>query len=537
MAEPVPRHWTHHWPAVVVTLLLCLRTISTWGTESVNPFEGSVYLTGAQRLLDGQTIYRDFHSIYAPGIYYLPMLGLKLTSEPHLALQVIAMPIHLANILLVAWISTKLIANRWACVLAVIGAATYGSAGSRLLFVLLGLVALIEFTRSRRSIWPAIAGVMASVNLAVFQDMAAYAGVGLFVGAVACGWVLGAPERRTRCALRAGALVCVGFLIGTAVWMGLMALNGTAWLYIESAFIHPLRYYDTLSMDKVPPPWAPPPLMSGVVSFWARFGLDGVFRWFFYTLPFYWVPGAAILTLAIGSFRIARPTAGSITNARHWAVLIGVAALGLCMSRTIWRTGDELKLAANSLPGIFLLAFFASSLLARPSRWLNVAGAALAASLLVFLSYREVQSAYKSRNDAPPSLELLRIGNDDLIKITHYLREHQKTGTLYVVPNAPVLYLSTGLKNATRADYLDPIIEPVVGPRVLEELKQSRPEHVVIGLKMKFWKKYEFGHQFGVPIDAYIRQQYTPVFRSGSYEVFARNDVEPTTQPGTAEPR
>lgn len=535
-----------NWPVCLVTLLLAVRMFNGWGQSPVNPFEDNVYLTGAHRLLEGQTIYRDFHSIYAPGIYYLPMWGLMLTGEPHLALAMVNTSISLTNLVLVAVLSTLLVSNRWARLLPLLGAVTYGSAGGRLTFALLGLLMLWAFVRSLKPAWLVVAGVLAAANLSLLQDMAAYSGVGMFFGAVACGYVVAPKERGLRGATIASSLVCAGFLLGSALWMGLMALNGTAWLYIQCAFINPLRYYDTLYMETVPPLWTAPPLAPGVISFWDRFGIDKPVRWFFYTLPYYWVPGAAIAALLCCAWKILslrrRASSSSVADCAHAtpsitlqqsAVLIGLAALGICMSRTIWRTGDELKLAVNSLPGIFLIAVGVSSLVQRRVRSVRIVGVCVALLMVVFLGYREAQAVYKSQGSTASSIELLRIGNEDLVQVTQYLRSHQIDGTIYVVPNAPVLYLSTGLKNATRADYLDPIIDPVVGPLLLDELSTARPRHVVIGLNMRFWNKYEFGKEFGVPIHQYILKHYTPVMTVGPYQVLARNDIACSFRPAT----
>src|ERR1700739_4225813 len=69
-------------------LYLCLFRSYTWG----DPDEG-IILQGAQRILDGQVLYRDFFSFFTPGSYYLFALVFRVFGNSyvvaHTALAVI----------------------------------------------------------------------------------------------------------------------------------------------------------------------------------------------------------------------------------------------------------------------------------------------------------------------------------------------------------------------------------------------------------------------------------------------------------------
>src|ERR1700747_3708869 len=74
---------SERWIALVIFLLsfsyLCIFRRYSW----VDPDEG-IILQGAQRILDGQVLYRDFFSFFTPGSYYLVALVFRVFGDSYL---------------------------------------------------------------------------------------------------------------------------------------------------------------------------------------------------------------------------------------------------------------------------------------------------------------------------------------------------------------------------------------------------------------------------------------------------------------------
>src|ERR1700747_1793404 len=74
---------SERWIALVIFLLsflyLCIFRRYSW----VDPDEG-IILQGAQRILNGQVLYRDFFSFFTPGSYYLISLVFRVFGDSYL---------------------------------------------------------------------------------------------------------------------------------------------------------------------------------------------------------------------------------------------------------------------------------------------------------------------------------------------------------------------------------------------------------------------------------------------------------------------
>ena len=77
------QHRPERYIALVIFLLsfsyLCIFRRATW----IDPDEG-IILQGAQRILDGQVLYRDFFSFFTPGSYYLLALVFRVFGDSYL---------------------------------------------------------------------------------------------------------------------------------------------------------------------------------------------------------------------------------------------------------------------------------------------------------------------------------------------------------------------------------------------------------------------------------------------------------------------
>jgi len=515
---------------------------------AVNSFETGVYVNGGARLLQGQHVYTDFFSIYGPLTYYPFALTQLFTSNPHVSSQIVFISFALLDAILAYFVARGITSNRWLQLLVIASSLTYSGGGFRLPLALAAVLCVMKYAKGGGLRPLTAAGGFAAANLAIQQDMAAY--VLAAVGFSAIVITLARLPRQdnilsatvSRCLPPAGAIFC-GFVAVAGVFMAWLASLGSATAYIHDAFVLPLKYYDTLHMGTIPRPWATPTLPPGVVSMWARFGIDGLTRWFFYTLPFYWVPGVCAGTALTATFVLLRKKLSS-SDVTWWGGMLMIAILGLCMSRSILKTGDEIKLKVNSLPAAILVVGISGRLMhghsvdqnhaqtPQKSLWPGARFAVVLAAILgIFEFYPLLQSEIKGRLhpaasmqtsaalDGITALDIQRCGNADIARVALYLRSQSASGRLYCVPCVPILYVITGMNNATAYDYLDPIIAPEVCAPLVKQLRDVAPEYVVVYDGLRFWDQYEFGKEFGVDVAAYISEHYTDVYKSGNYRV------------------
>src|SRR2546426_10326744 len=68
---------SERWIAALVFVLTCSHLFLLRRYTTMDPDEG-IILQGAQRILQGQVLYRDFFSFFTPGSYYLLALLFKI---------------------------------------------------------------------------------------------------------------------------------------------------------------------------------------------------------------------------------------------------------------------------------------------------------------------------------------------------------------------------------------------------------------------------------------------------------------------------
>ncbi len=531
-----------HWPLAILLTLWLAWAVSGARSGAVNSFETGVYVNGGNRLLQGQHVYVDFFSIYGPLTYYPFALTQLITPNPQLSSQIAFIGFALLDAILAYFVARGLTSNRLLQLLVVVSSLTYSAGGFRVPFALAAILCVTKYAGNGRLLPLVIAGAFAAVNLSMQQDMAAY--VAASVGFTAVIVAAARPRLQEssdasatgrRC-FAAVAAAIAGFIVVATVFMAWLAHYGSARAYVHDTFVLPLRFYDTLHMRTIPSPWSAPPLAPGVVSMWARFGIDGLIRWFFYTLPFYWVPAVCAATALAATFVLLRRKL-PVHDLKWWGSMLIVAAIGLCMSRSILKTGDEIKLKFNSLPAAILMVAIAGRLSLSPHRPSRRAAAILALVLAIFEVYPILQSEIKgqlhpmtspvtslaaSNTTGITPLDIQCAGSADVARIAAYLRGQPSGSRLFCVPSVPILYIITGMNNATSYDYLDPIIAPEVSAPLVSQLRQVKPEFVVVYDGLRFWDQYEFGKEFGRDVAAYIDTRYTDVFRAGNYRVLRR---------------
>lgn len=514
-------------PLIFAGALFAFDTWSTYRSGVVNPFETGIYLAGAKRVLEGQRVCGDFVSIYGSLQYFLHAAAMKLSRNDPIWSAAIPSIFGSQMLLLATWfVAARLTRNTVLILLAMWSSHTYAAGSLRMALALMSLwLAIIALTDRKRSLLY-LSGFVASVGMIYWQDMGCYS----FIAVSGAVMLVGLSEKgglfeRLRHALSLVWPLAAGFMAGNLIWITWHLCDGTFWPWIDQTFFLTLRRYDRLPMGTIPWPWSAPPLDAGVVSFWSRFHLDGPFRWFFYTVPFYFVPLVAFASLAASAIALFR----GCPNRRWWIAVFAVACLGTIASRTILRVGDELKLKANSLPAALLAVTAAGSLTSSRSAVIRRSGRLAAMLAFVFVTYPFLQDSIKpslhGQNLASIPRAVRADGNKDVYNAAEFVRTHAPGNTLFAAPTLPIMYVITGLENPTRLDYLDPIVLPDNEVELIAALDRSRPRFVVLDSGFNFWERYYFGKQFGRLTVDFIHQHYELVQTFGKILVYRSKDA------------
>jgi len=202
------------WIALSLILLSCLYLRIFYHYSALNADEGIV-LQGAQRILQGQVLYRDFFSYFTPGSYYWMALLFKLFGSSILVGRA-ALIVYGGLFSALTYLIARRVCARWSALLACYAVlltclpfrfVVLHNWDSTLLAYLTLYCALLVFERGGRA-WAVAAGSFAALTI-LFEHSK---GVGLVLGLL-CGYLLIAWRSRTWSLLDAGQLagLALGF--------------------------------------------------------------------------------------------------------------------------------------------------------------------------------------------------------------------------------------------------------------------------------------------------------------------------------------
>src|ERR1051325_2939628 len=136
-------------------LYLCVFRRATW----IDLDEG-IILQGAQRILDGQVLYRDFFSFFTPGSYYLLALAFRVFGDSYLVAHTLLALVG-AGFSPITYLLSRRVCGRQACLL-VTGLMTVTAVPLRFvvlhnwdstLWTCLALYCVVRLLESSRSRW------------------------------------------------------------------------------------------------------------------------------------------------------------------------------------------------------------------------------------------------------------------------------------------------------------------------------------------------------------------------------------------------
>jgi 4-amino-4-deoxy-L-arabinose transferase-like glycosyltransferase len=214
---------------------------------TMDPDEG-IILQGAQRILDGQVLYRDFFSFLTPGSFYQTALLLRIFGDSIIvartALVIIGASISSITYLLARRVCSRTVSVSTA-VVSIIATLPYRFVvlhnWDSTFWAVIGTYAGLRWIESKRSRWALLAGLTISLTCLCEQSK----GVGMLLGVFLTFAALLAARQTTRkIANPAGIAFAIGFLgpiVGTILFFAAHRALGP----MLDDLLWPFRYYST----------------------------------------------------------------------------------------------------------------------------------------------------------------------------------------------------------------------------------------------------------------------------------------------------
>lgn len=431
----------------------------------IDDLDEGYFAQQAMRVLSGQVPFRDFDTLYTPGLEYVHALLFSVLSQPHLiAPRALSLVLRAASAALLYALARPLVNQPlWAAVPGAVVLLGFDAAPDRwephpgwpsTVFALLAVWCLSRPATPR---WLVASGVAAGVSYAFKQN----------AGALTLLAILLFTRRRA-------ALPVLGFAAVTVLWLVplLVALDGQ--LLLLGPLVGAINPTALLS--------APEPTIL--------------------------IPLACLLA---GLTQLRDPR-------MRWLLLAGT-----CLFVTQYPRSDTVHLAWSAP----LLLVVGAVVLSRLRLWLAAVAVVVTVALcLPTLEYRirTVREATATVVGIPAANGLrvpARTWSDLLNTVAEVQFRTAPDEPILVYPSSPLLYVLAGRANPTRFDHLYP---GAASPREIEDsiatLDRERVRLVVIG---EFWRAVWGPPGDNAPLEAYLMSQFGEVARFGPYRVLVRN--------------
>ena len=489
------RSWTEWLWAAVVFAVTALAYVPFLRCEAFWPDEG-ILLQGAQRILQGQVLYRDFFSFYTPGSYYGLALLFRLFGDSVITGRV-ALLLQGAAMAALTYLLARRVAARWAALLAAYAVVlltlpfefiTLHNWDSTLL-AYLALYAAVRWLERPHWISAGAVGFFAALTCLDEQSK----GAGLVLGlAAAAIWLVRQPPWRPQLRPRQAWAAAGGVALPTLATAAYFARQGALGAMVADV-LWPLRHY--LAANSLP---------YGYMFFHAHIPATGSWlakaeAWLWFSphlaillLPWIGVGVAAALWLGL------RPhhPAGL---ARGYYLLVGTVMTGLLLSVVLTRQ-DYGHIAY--LTPIFALAIAWFTGRRSPGPAARAAAPIVAAYVLLFFTLAGVHYWARALRGFPATVTTahgrLRMAVPD--PVLAYLRR-LPPGPIFVYPYLPDYYYLSGRANPTRFAWLQwGQNSPRQFAAAQTELAATPPVAVLFDLGAVQWEAKNFP---GMPVTSY----------------------------------
>jgi hypothetical protein len=505
--------------AVVSLGLLCLH-----GNRLIFHVDEGSLLDAAERMLHGQTVYRDFFVYIAPGSLWMQEAAFRLFGLSMWAGRVVAICDLAVECALVFWLTARLAGKR------------VGLATATLFFAF--QAAMPELLAAQHRIDGAALS-LASIALCVAgqqrRKMGYWAGAGVLAAwAAACTpplallalpamvWLLASrPLRRFSIPYVCGASACSASIAAALAAQGALLpfIGQMIWLRHNYAGMAAMPYGAVIGGYRAA-------LGASVAG---GGGVTGALALFCFALPAVLPPVA----LAAWSLTLLRSR-----DERRRAADGAIPYLLACMAMEVvsaYPRADLLHLAfVAALPAVLTAVWIARY----APGWLVPVFAVPAACALVFLA--EAASPLGSEVAAVSPVGTLRVSASDAPAVAALLKTVHPGDSLYVHPYMPMLYFLTQARNPTRYSHIVPgLMTHADETAVLDDLERSPPRWVLYfpigraGFLQTFPSATNLDHRFPT-IEAWRLREYAPVeppVDVRGYRLYERRTV-PAASPG-----
>jgi 4-amino-4-deoxy-L-arabinose transferase-like glycosyltransferase len=420
-----------------------------------------IFLQGAQRILEGQVLYRDFFSLFTPGSYYVLAILFRIFGSSILvaraALIVYGGVFSVLSYLLARRVCSRSTAALGSCIVAITCLPYYfmvlnnwdGTA-----WAYCALYFAVRSLESRQLLWPFLIGTFAAFTCLCEQPR----GAGIVVG-IGLGLVLLARNRDRQMSFNGGYLsaLITGFswpFVVTFVYFGMQH----SFQSMLADWFWPLQHYtagNRAFYGQVDLPF------SDVRTLFAASWLQGLIA-LFALAPCFIIPALPILGVGVLGFGLFHLWLrhGSEVILRYY-VLVSATLVGLLLSTLATGRPDLVHVMVQAPLFLLVLAWglggrgFRSPLLTalRP-----VVGTLVAASFAIFgiaLLWAPLSAHYAVRTRRGD----LRASRPDAV-LQELLADVPAGTRIFVYPNQPLYYYLTATENPTRYDHLSPGVNP-----------------------------------------------------------------------------
>jgi len=291
----------------------------------------------AERVFAGEVPYRDFLFNYTPGVLFVNALLMKIFGVTMMVTRVGLLVFKLLTLMALFYVARRL-TSAWGALIPV--ALTLSWLGHRqifnvypdqylILFALLGLISMLNFTRSANAWWAALCGMAIGLALIFKHNVGLYLfAAGAFAMALNYMMTSGGPlfrNRRTREVITGVLAFLIGFGIIVGSLVVYLAYNNSLGAMINHFLHHALEYSEARSIGL-------PPLSSiAIASLGLIIGLAG---------------GLIILRKTPGSFQL------------YSFIVLVLVSLALLFPGRAYRLKESAIASVAYFPPVFFAAAF-----------------------------------------------------------------------------------------------------------------------------------------------------------------------------------
>jgi len=470
---------SERWIAAGLFILACLYLCAFRRFMLLDPDEGIV-LQGAQRILRGEVLYRDFFSFLTPGSYYLLALLFKLFGNSLIVARTTLVLYGGVFTVFAYWMARR-VSPRWVALL--IAYLTLVTSLSwrfvvlhnwdSTLWLCLAVYCSVLLAQTRQARWAFGAGTFGSLTLLFEQSKGAGFVLGVLLGFV----LLACIGRPLRFSSAHGFALAVGFVWPLALTLVYFAGHhalGAMFADWNWAFQH---YSVTNNVPYGYTDWSDEARAS-------LFGTSRPFDTFLVILtvsPCFLLPALPIVALVLLGSAVIRARRGSLPPERAaYYVVAGCSVAGAMLSVLFVRTNVihfaylapilylvlAWVLGAGDVGGTIVRSM-------RPLLALGVLVSFTATGMALLIANRNARSVIETRRGE------VRVSWPD--EVIRYTQAHVPAGErIFVYPYFPLAYYLTATFSATRYEYLQPGMHTrEQDEEAIAELEESRTNVVL----------------------------------------------------------